>query len=376
MLYKRLYKLNTDKSTQVWEIHHDNKSYWSVSGKLDGKMVESGKTIVTPKVNRTMQEQITLEMDSKVKKKGQRRYVEKVGDIKKADGNLPGFAPMLAQGYKKHSHKIDMPCSVQRKLDGIRNCADATGFHSRKRHPIITCQHIRDALAPFFKKYPEARLDGEFYTQAYKDDFEKICRAVKKENPDAESLKMQMKVEYHVYDAPVIDGGLTADTSFRKRNDALKKLLRVNHVKVVETFHDVKTEEDITALKEKFILEGYEGAMIRNTDSPYEYAKRSYSLQKLKDFEDAEFEIVSANEGNGKLKGCVGSFTVKMEDGKTFDAKLDGTDNGEAVKNHVHLKHLWDHPEEWEGKQATIRYQGLTTYGIPRFPVMKCIRQD
>jgi ATP-dependent DNA ligase len=375
-LYKRLYKLNTDKSTQVWEVHYDDKSYWSVSGKLDGKMVESGKTIVTPKGNRTMKEQIMLEMDSKVKKKGQRRYVENVDNIKKADGDLPGFAPMLAQGYNKHSHKIDQLCSVQRKLDGIRNCADATGFYSRKRHPISTCQHIRDALAPFFKKYPEARLDGEFYTHAYKEDFEKICRAVKKENPDEESLAMQKKVEYHVYDAPRI-GKLNEDDSFKDRHDLLKKLLAgVKHVKVVETKHGVK-EADIVTLKEKFIQEGYEGAMIRNTHSPYEYAKRSYNLQKLKDFDDAEFEIVSANEGNGSLKGCVGSFTVKMKDGKTFDAKLDGTNNGDTdMKNHDHLKHLWENPEEWKGKMATIRYQGLTKYGIPRFPVMKCIRSD
>jgi DNA ligase-1 len=38
--------------------------------------------------------------------------------------------------------------------------------------------------------------------------------------------------------------------------------------------------------------EGYEGIMVRNPNSPYEISKRSSYLQKYKEFDDDEFEII------------------------------------------------------------------------------------
>ena len=365
--YKTLYKLNTNGSTQVWSIHHNDTSYWSVASKLNGKEIQNEPTMVVPKGKNTLPEQIILDIDSKIRKKKDKKYVEDIADIHKADGNLPGYTAMLAHKYKDNKHKVTFPCVLQRKLDGIRCLATKDGFFSRGRKVFTSCQHIWEELKPFFEKFPDARLDGEFYTQEYKDEFELICKAVKKtaEKATEEDLKRQQKVEYHIYDTPKLNG-LSETSPFIDRQKMIAQELKgLKSVKIVETLYGIMTEEEIYEQKGKWIEEGYEGAMIRNTNMPYEY-KRSYNLLKLKDFDDDEFEIIGINEGIGNLSGCVGSFTVKMKDDKTYDAKLIG-----SVER---LRYLFNNQNEALGKMATVRYQGFTKYGIPRFPVMREIR--
>ena len=366
-LYKKLYKLNVNGSTQVWEIHHNNNSYWSVSGKLDGKMTISAPTMVEPKQTRTLTEQIIFICESQINKKKDRKYVENIQYIHRADDDLVGFSPQLAHKYDDQKEKIKFPCAAQRKYDGIRCLSTASGFYSRGRKKFTSCTHIWAELEQFFKTNPKARLDGEFYTHEYKEDFEKICKAVKKTSEKAtpEDIESQKMVEYHVYDAPRISG-LTEKDSFKSRQTALAKALsKFKYIKVVETIYDIKNESELKTLKEQWIQENYEGIMIRNINSSYE-GKRSYNLLKWKDFLDKEFVIVGINEGAGKLAGHAGSFTFKMKNGKQFDAKLVG-----SIER---LKYYFKNPKECIGKLATVRFQNYTSDGLPRFPVCKSIR--
>jgi DNA ligase-1 len=365
-IYKTLYKLNSDNSTQVWKLCYNENSYWSVTSKLNGKEITNEQTMVIPKVNRSMQEQLMLEMNAKVLEKIKKKYVENVDDIKTADDNIQGYSVMLAHKYKEQKSKIIFPCSIQPKLDGIRCPSTIDGMFSRGREKFSSCQHIWKELMEFFSQYSDARLDGELYSNEYKEDFEKICHAVKKTSEKAtpEDIELQKKIKYFVYDTPRI-ADKDESASFIDRFTIATKLLKgYKHIVMVETIHNIKSEEEIIAHKEKWIQEGYEGAMVRNTLSEYE-GKRSYNLQKVKDFDESEYEIVGINEGTGNYAGHIGSFTLKIGD-KTFDAKLDGSKD--------RLKYLFEHQKECIGKMATIRHQKFSTYGIPRFPVMKAIR--
>ena len=49
-----------------------------------------------------------------------------------------------------------------------------------------------------------------------------------------------------------------------------------------------------------FLKQGYEGSILR-LNGPYEQ-KRSYNLQKFKDFSDTEATIVGYEAGKGKLQ--------------------------------------------------------------------------
>ena len=365
-VYKTLYKLNTNDSTQVWSIYCNETSYWTEVSKLDGKKILNEPTIVKAKGKNTQAEQVILDVESKIRNKKDKKYVEDIKDIHKAENSLDGYTAMLAYKYKDHSHKIVFPCTLQRKYDGIRCLTTKDGFFSRGRKQFSSCQHIWEELKPFFEKYPDARLDGEFYTHKYKDEFELICSAVKKTADKAteEHIKLQRKIEYHVYDAPIINGLVETDKFIDRQKMIAQELKNLKYIKVVETLYEIN-EEDIEEQKCKWIEEGYEGAMIRNTNMPYEY-KRSYNLLKLKDFEDSEFEIIGINEGVGNYAGCVGSFNLKMKDGTEFDAKLDGKKE--------RLTYLFTHQDEVIGKMATVRHQGLSIHGKPRFPVMRAIR--
>lgn len=364
--YKKLYKLNTNDSTQVWKIFCNKTSYWTVASKLDGKEIVNEPTIVVAKGKNTQAEQVIAEVESKIRKKMDKKYVENLKDIHTADEQLAGYTAMLAHKYKDHKHKINFPCCMQKKFNGIRCLITIDGLFSRGRKQFSSCQHIWKELQPFFKKFPNARLDGELYSHEYKDEFESICHAVKKtaEKATKEDLELQKKMQYHVYDAPQING-LTETTPFIDRQKMIAQELKgLKNVKVVKTLYGIN-EEDVEKIKSKWIADGYEGAMIRNVNMPYEY-KRSYNLLKLKDFQDSEFEIIGINEGAGNYAGCVGAFNVKMKDGKEFDAKLDGS--------RERLRYLFSHQKEAIGKMATIRHEGYTGYGIPRNPVMKVIR--
>jgi DNA ligase 1 len=365
-LYKKLFKLNTDGSTQVWELWHNDNSYWSVTSKLGGKEIINEPTMVIPKVNRNMIDQMSLELNSKVLEKIKKKYVDNVDNIHTADDKLQGYSVMLAHKYNEQKSKIKFPCSLQPKLDGIRCPTTKDGMFSRGREKFSSCQHIWKELQDFFNKYPDARLDGELYTHEYKEDFEKICHAVKKTSEKAtpEDIKFQQKIKYFVYDAPRI-ADKDESNSFVERFTIATDLLKgYKNIVMVETLHNISTEEQITAHKERWIQDGYEGAMVRNTFSEYE-GKRSYNLQKVKDFDENEYEIIGINEGTGNYAGHIGSFILKIGD-KTFDAKLDGSKD--------RLKYLFEHQKECIGKMATIRHQKFSTYGIPRFPVMKAIR--
>jgi DNA ligase-1 len=381
-LYKTLYKRTSTGAIQIWSIYYNGSGYYTVTGKDGGKTIQSAPTIVTAKVNRTLEEQILSEVASKSKKQLDKKYVEDKKEVDNAESNLPGFSSLLAKDYEKFKHKVKYPCAAQPKLDGIRNNITLSGFTSRGRKRLDTCSHIWGELEEFYKDNPESKLDGEFYTHEFKDDFEKICKAVKKTSAKAtaEDLKLQEKVQLHLYDAPVI-GDYDEQDKFRDRQTELAKIFAgYEYVKVVETVYDIQNEDELRELKERWVEEGYEGLMYRDQDAPYE-GKRTNKLLKWKDFIDEEFRIIRVNEGSGRLAGHAGSFTFALDSDlseedefierldtntKTFDAKMIGSSE--------RLKYYFENPEECLGKLATVRYQNRTADNMPRFPVCRGLR--
>jgi len=364
-----LYKRNTNDSTQFWTIEHNEKSYWTFTGKYpDGEVIKSAPTWVTAKGSKTLQEQVESEVASKIKKQIDKKYVSDLKEIDLADSRLDGYEPMLAHVYQDHKEKIKFPCAIQPKLDGLRCIMTKDGMFSRKRKRYTSCQHIWDELKPFFAKFPNAILDGELYTHLYKNDFGKICSAVKKsaEKASSEDLKLQSKIEYWVYDTPKINK-LDEDSPFIERYSSMAtELSFLRHVKVVPTIFNIKNEDELVEAKVKFIGDGFEGGMARNINMKYEN-KRSYNLLKLKDMMDAEFEIIGIEEGNGKLKDAAASFICKMpadQKGgiRTFNCKMRGTDE--------RLKEIWKDKDSYIGKVLTVKYQNLTDKDfLPRFPI-------
>jgi len=271
--------------------------------------------------------------------------------------------PMLA--HKVNDKRIDFsePVFIQPKLDGVRCIFTKDGAYSRTGKQFYNLRHIELRLERFFKVQPNAVLDGELYNHALRDDFEQIISLVRKQKPtDEDRLNAQHLIQYHVYDM------IAEGPSYEDRLNWLlsSKYLWSNVVVPVETHKVNKYEEAANMHYDGFLEAGYEGSILR-LNGPYEQ-KRSYNLQKFKDFSDDEATIVGYEAGKGKRTGTLGKFFMMDDQGVEF-----GCPPGKGF-NYKDLANILDNVHDYIGKRATFTYFERTKAGNYRHPQFKCIR--
>jgi ATP-dependent DNA ligase len=387
MKFPILYKKTSTGKIQEWEIYTDNNKIITIHGQREGKKQICEETIYegknTGRANATTPaQQAEAEAQSRWTKKHDKDYKLSIEDCQTEEktSNAGGYLPMLAHEYKKHGNKyMKYPCYVQPKLDGIRCIAtrtDKVKLWFRNGKEIITMSHIVKALDKVMKEGDI--FDGELYIHGEDfNEFTGAIRANKNLNPEITD-----KIQYHIYDFPRIQN-LKEKNNYSDRIKIFSEKLDIKQPLILVSTEIVSNFEEAIIYYKQKIEEGYEGIIFRNFNMAYEQ-KRSYNLLKYKEFIDDEFEIISVEEGRGKLAGHVGAFICRIEPGrilkdlggkefkhteqKIVRAKMDG-----KVE---YLEYLWKHPEECLNKFLTIKYQNLSKDGIPRFPVGKTIRFD
>jgi DNA ligase-1 len=207
-------------------------------------------------------------------------------------------------------------------------------------------------------------LDGELYNHEYRENFEELTSKIRKATPQPGNEVVQ----YWIYD--VVAGvpfelrmKVIEDIERAVANDALDSTRRA--LGVLSTF-EVEDGEAMVDVVAEFIAQGYEGGIVRNARTPYEH-KRSYGLQKVKTFLDDEFEIVRVEEGKGKLAAHA-IFVCATPGGEEFGCKMQGELD--------ELARVWTNRDGYVGRQLTVKYQGLYTSGVPRFPIGLRVRED
>lgn len=372
-----LYKRNSNGSVQQWTMIVEHNKYWAEYGQVAGKIQSDKPTVAKPKNvgksnETTPEEQAILEAESKwTKKIDRQRYFESIKDIDQFQ-----FKPTLAHKADVQGHKLEGKLiSATPKLDGIRCYITKDGAFSRRDMKFVTTKIIEEDLKPFFDKFPNAILDGELYNHKYKEDFNQITSLVRKtKNITGEDWAfIADNLQFHLFDVPRI-ADLTLKDTFIKRMTRFQEVFGIGEVKfntkrffivVDEIFEDFSfNDERFQEYKAAVTEEGYEGVMVRDMNMPYEM-KRSYKLQKVKDFVDDEFTIVDITEGDGNRSGMAGRVICEIN-GDTFEANMRGS--------HDYFTELLKNRNIYIGKQATIRYQNLTPDGQPRFGVMVAIR--
>lgn len=310
------------------------------------KVITSGKNL--GKSNETSPyEQAVSEALSLRQKRLDTGYTETVPDL---ETYVETELPMLAQSFEKRKHNIKYPAYVQPKLNGVRCLAKKVSntkivYMSRKGKEYNTLEHLTPTLLKIMKV--GQILDGEIYVHGM--NFQSIVRLVKKLRPESKNL------EYHVYD--VADPQM----NFCNRNTELNMILDHDLPKIVNVHTKyVYSENDVYNAHDEFVRQGYEGVIIRNRGGFYRFDNRSADLQKYKQFEDAEFEIIGGESGTGLHDGCV-IFTVKTKKNQTFNVYPRGTLESR--------KEMFRNLKKYIGKQLTVRYQELSEDGIPIFPV-------
>ena len=363
--FPTLYKLTSTGAIQMWSIAVDWNHIITVFGQQDGKLQHTKETISEGKnVGRSNEtspaEQALAEATSKWEGKIKKGYVEELSRASAGEKDISGgYDCMLAHKFADHGHKINYPAYTQPKLNGHRCLAvisdGVATLWSRTRKPITSCPHIVEELQ---RIYPEGDycIDGELYNHDYKDNFEELASLIRQEVP----AKNCTEIQYHVYDHAILL------TPFSDRIQRLRDRLHcyekatalLKYVKWVETVR-VNSEDEMMETFAHFLERGYEGAMARNAAGLYA-GKRSYDLQKIKEFLDDDYPIVGINEGRGGYAGC-GIFVCKTPAGETFDVKMRGPKE--------RLKDFLNNPTLWEGKKLVVKYQYISKYGIPIFPV-------
>jgi DNA ligase 1 len=384
-IWPTLYARTNTGAVQVWWIEQQGAAYWSTSGQKDGQKIIAAKTIAKPKnlgrANATSAiEQAEAEIQSKYDK--QMKSGGYWPDEKDIDGQK-FYQVMLAKSFKDYKDKIDWSngVGVQIKYNGGRILANKDGLWTRKGERYISIPHIEEALKPFFQKFPDAVLDGEGFNYDLREKLNEIMTLLRKSvHASADDLKKSKEmIRFYIYDGfgfPASkDGANVLQTAcYLERKAAIDNAFFAPCFK--DRYKDVigsvpttvvKSEKELEDLYKKFLDDKQEGAILRILGQPYENKRTKYLL-KYKPVDDAEFEIVSVQDGDGKFANRISTITCKridneeyLDGSELFDATFKGTD--------IMAKDLWQSGEYKKliGKVVTIHYNGTTGYGKPNY---------
>lgn len=298
---------NPDSSKEIGVIKF-------IFGTVDGQLQEEIEYVDEGLQSRNLEEQVLSRINSRIHNKKKSGYVDNIQDAENNKRvNLLGLErPMLAKKYKDVVSKIKWKDGVyiQPKLNGerclIKKCDGEIIAYSRQGIEFTTLDHIKEVI----KKIPgDFTLDGELYVHGQK--LQTINSWVKRKQPNT------AKVQYHVYD-------LISDSGYLQRINELEKI--ENQIKGNESVFFVQTckvfdENNAIKMRDFYIGLGYEGAMIRGFELPYQDGKRSNSLLKMKKALDGEFLVVdiTASTHGWAILDCV------TKDGKKFSVSAPGS---------------------------------------------------
>jgi len=229
---------------------------------------------------------------------------------------------------------------MSEKLDGVRAYWNGEGLYSRNGNLFA-------APSWFTARFPqEISLDGELYVGPGR--FNEAVSIVKS-GGSAMTDPRWRQVKYMVFDMPEMQA------PFEKRVVAIADLVsRVGPPMVAVGQTQCKSPGHLGQFHAAVTKQGVEGTMLRASGSRYE-RKRSNTLLKVKDFQDAEAQIIGYVPGAGKHRGRLGAYHCQLPDGTQFDVGTGLSDRERERPLPV-------------GTIIVFRYQELTTAGVPRFP--------
>jgi len=359
-LYKQT---NVVNQIQQWTIEYSGNKYRTITGKHGGKLTTNvwttciGKNI--GKSNETTPiQQAYLEATAKYQLKLDAGYTTDIKHTSKAMAKF--IKPMLAKIYDDYDVSFGAYC--QPKLDGIRCIITKEGMFSRLGKKFVSCPHILEAGQKILNTLPNyvKALDGELYNHQLRDDFNKICSLIKRQNNTEEDFKRTKDIiQFHWYDI-IIDSML-----YTGRKNIINRTITDSCIVKVPTKYVLDTT-DLNYQYNLCLQQGYEGQIIR-TDDDYQYKRTSYLL-KRKPENDTEYKILAIDEGKGKRSGKAGHLWIEVPASSLGKSKAN-------IKGSMEfLLQIWNDRQKLVGKLATVRYNGLTPDNVPRNPRVISIR--
>lgn len=284
------------------------------------------------------------------------------------------FKPMLSDD-KELPENPNGDWTIQPKFDGARvlihlEDGEIRAFSRNLNEVTESLPELQD-LKDELPDEGDYIFDGE--AVAYKDDepqdFKYIMTRFNREKNIGEQ---DVEVRFKLFDIIYHDErGDLSDNSTESRYVILDKTLPT----ITETITHTIRVSDAEEMMEKyniFVEDGYEGAIVKELDAPYEYDKYSQSWLKIKDMKDnADLIIEDVIEGEDSRAGKMGSLRLRTSDGMVVGKVGTGfTEEDEEW--------FWNNRAELVGSVVEVEWQQLQQdengdWGI-RFPVFVATR--
>ena len=364
-------------------------------GQVQGKNTLSPAIIVDKtKQKRNWKEQYTLQFNSEVKKFLDKGYVEVekhpneytldelqsiFGDVKTNQYGV--IKPQLAkQADKVTNPKIfDKEWLISRKLDGVKALfyyKDGE-IHTASRggedyDPATT--HLREdpKLLKFFETHPTVILDGELFVRG--KTLQQISGAARMEKNAVDCDWLEYWI-YDCYDTYVPD--IVASVRYRFLVEICEYYDIPMYLSIKDDEHNVPIRlllheyvegwDNMKKLHDKWVAEGFEGAVITDPSKPYKPGSRCNNLIKIKQYKSEDFMVVGYKLG---LRGSEDmTFTCALGDGRTFEAMPvgDRATKAEYVKNF---------DNKYRGHKAECTFFNYSDDGIPTQLKLRIFRFD
>ena len=295
------------------------------------------------------------------------------------------YPPMLSQSYADQKVPVDWslpsPKYVQYKFNGVRAIAtmNAEGdvvmySRTRKVYPgfsYLKAELFQLLLVAVDQKMQNVYLDGEVYKHGV--PLQVISGTARQELN--ESKQEIIKLEYHVYDLFIPDKPALTQT---ERMELLKKLQEqageLKYIKFVTTWR-IESKAELDQKYATALADGFEGLMLR-LDKPYEYSYNDYHskyLLKFKPTLDGEYKILGYLAGTqGKSEGAL-MFELEIPNPNgpprvltiNLGMELDERKQLYVKMSQVEENGLTHFENKYKGKMLTIKYDELSTDGVP-----------
>jgi DNA ligase-1 len=427
-----LYARSRNGAITQWRVYNSNDIVVTEFGKLGGKQTKHQDRVRSTNEGRSNarigEAQAEFEAKAAWDKKLREGYFTSVEEAQSAIVLLPMLAHPLEKKAKRNGKDVKIErevnwnhCWIQPKLNGLRGLtlyyspdfglfkamankpeSSQIVIRSREGEDWDTLAHIKAELDLMIK--PGDVVDGEVYVHGV--PLQILNSHIKRLQPETRLL------QYHLYDYPSRRGTTSATWKYRWHdlrdayiryvtrrladqktgvlaskdssdveqavdglcpNTQLEMFIKALPLQLVPTY-SVTDRGQARDLQQKFIAAGFEGAIIRADDRPYEFNDRCEGLLKLKDFEDAEFEILKVHSRELIKDGISSTIVDKFEfkndiNERTFEAVPRGTLEQRAA--------WWQERDELVGKFGVVRFLERSVDGLPQGnPVMTSFRLE
>ena len=246
-------------------------------------------------------------------------------------GVIRQFKVQLAQSLDACKDKVTFPVGVEPKYDGMRAIIvinkGCGAVYSRAGHDLPNVQFIADFIAE--RTSVPCVIDGELFGTSWNDTL-KYVKTTKNLTSEMEKYLLE-NVKFYAFDIMGINefyNGECKRAFHSPQQSRRAKLLEWfeavdcapdNCPVALVPLHIVSSFEEIDALYDVLLQEGYEGVMVKQLAAPYK-GKRTTGWLKYKPFVSIDCVIVDTLPGrqNTRLENTLGKFSVD-HDGVQFN---------------------------------------------------------